>query len=309
MYQRKRYPRAGRTSPLQPTPPVPPSNPRPVTPPPPPPTQPPPPSRPPQPTPPPPPIQPPPPNRPPVPPTPFPFSSAQFRSSSPPIPVGSLDVDPTSAEEDTALSISKEQGEADKEEAIPVFRTPQNEALLRKLAEQSLGEKTVPVPNASGVDAPTDIDPLPPLPQGIVNPPAQTEPSTVTESQAQRSPANFFSIADRVGRLKVETFLKDRAAPVEGVHLIISNDLDGQEFRYYEADTDQVGIAEGFLLPATDRDRSLSPDQAAPYTTYYVRAEKAGFLPVPPLLVQIYENVTTVLPIVMQLDFGKEAGQ
>ncbi len=276
MYQRKRYSRLSRPQ-QAPPPPPPPKNPRPAPP-------------------------PSPPTSPPPSHGPFPFSEAHFRPSSPPIPTSPAPILAADAEgaDDQLHGIGNDtpgQGEA-----VPIFRTPQNEAWLRAIASD---------PAAAAITSDrleTDtLQDLLPLPPALINPPAQLDTEAIEQAQEERSPQSFFGIADRVGRLKVETFLQDRSAPVAGVHLIISNTLDGQEFRYYEADTDSVGIAEGFLLPATNRDRTLSPDQAAPYTIYQVEAQKEGFLPLPPFLVQIYENVTTVLPILMQLDFGKEA--
>lgn len=206
----------------------------------------------------------------------FPLSAQDLRPYSKPIPTS---VAPTQAT----------PTEAKAPPALPRFRTAWNRPLFAFAAPAvTQGEAELPPPIARE------------------NPPAQIDTDLVNAAQAKEDPNTFLEKSDRNGFLKVETFLRNRSAPVSNVHLLISNLLDGQEILYADRFTDAVGIAENISLPAPPNDTSLFPNHPFPYATYVVRAQRAGFQTPPPVLVQIFENVTSILPIVMELDFEKE---
>ncbi len=130
----------------------------------------------------------------------------------------------------------------------------------------------------------------------------QVPPQEVEQQQSQQTDDSFAAATPRTGLLKVETFLANRAVPVEGVSLLISKRIGGKEHIFYNLLTDASGIANDISLPAPDANTSLSPDLPNPYATYLISYAKRGFLTGAPIEVQIFDGVKTIQPITMALD-------
>jgi len=101
------------------------------------------------------------------------------------------------------------------------------------------------------------------------------------------------------GYLKVKTSTAGGNLPVQSQITI----LNGDEVLYI-LQTNKSGIAETVALEAPPKDLAMDPDfTGIPYSTYSVKAEAQGFRAVFIYRVQIFDTITSILPIDMVIDW------
>lgn len=130
-----------------------------------------------------------------------------------------------------------------------------------------------------------------------VSPPSTAEPETTLPGSRPELEA-FLAQNPEKGYLRVQAFRGQQVLPVQGVHVVVSRMFDGQQYIFFEGDTDQSGIIDGVTLPASPRDRSLKPGEPQPSAAYDLTATYSKYQDLK-TTVDIYQNVKTTQMIQM----------
>lgn len=103
-----------------------------------------------------------------------------------------------------------------------------------------------------------------------------------------------------IGRLKIFVFTGNAALPVDGAQVTVYTlGADGNPNVLYELVSDFGGETEEITLETPSIDNSTSPyDQA--FAMYYVDVEQPQYETAKGVVVQIFPNTITVLPLNMQ---------
>lgn len=117
----------------------------------------------------------------------------------------------------------------------------------------------------------------------------------------QAEETNQPSLAGGFGYLKINVAAARRALPVYDAQVAVySNRREEQRDLLALLQTDESGGTEVISLPAPALANSLSPGQAQPYNTYYLRIVAANFVTRDQVPVQIFPGVESDLVVNMQ---------
>ncbi len=113
------------------------------------------------------------------------------------------------------------------------------------------------------------------------------------------------------GMLAVQTYIADRAIPLEGARIIISKQTGtGKEELIKILETDASGITETVELPAPPAANSLSPGMGEKYYTYNIRVDHPGYYTVENVNVPVFAGNKSIQPVSMlPLPDGEENGK
>lgn len=129
----------------------------------------------------------------------------------------------------------------------------------------------------------------PAVPTETVQPPQIYEPETQ------------YPGATDLASLQVQTFTAREALPVQGALVTItsSHPINGDELQYVVV-TDQNGFTPPVVVPATDRNLTLTPSASAiPITSYDILVVAPGFFRVRNRNVPVYGGIAAVQPVEM----------
>ncbi|MBO5797943.1 MAG: carboxypeptidase regulatory-like domain-containing protein [Clostridia bacterium] len=135
-----------------------------------------------------------------------------------------------------------------------------------------------------------------------------TEPATEAVAEAvppapqPAPPPPAFSPAPplEVGYLQVWVTTASSALPVEGAHVTVSRDEEGESLRaaQYIGTTDSSGRTEIIPLPAASSQLSLAPGgNPTPYTPYNVEVHADGYYRVENVNIPMYGGVRAIQPV------------
>ncbi len=102
------------------------------------------------------------------------------------------------------------------------------------------------------------------------------------------------------GFLKIQASRAHRALPTANVEIFILQQFYDQRVLFFRGKTDADGLIESIILPAPPRLDSLQSEDAGQGARYLVYASHPEFLPAS-YEVEIYEGITSILPVVLRL--------
>lgn len=134
----------------------------------------------------------------------------------------------------------------------------------------------------------------------------QQEARNITPPMTGRGPQIYepetqYPGATDLASLQVQTFTAREALPVQGALVTItsSHPINGDELQYVVV-TDQNGFTPPVVVPATDRNLTLSPSASAiPITSYDILVAAPGFFRVRNQNVPVYGGIAAVQPVEM----------
>lgn len=134
-------------------------------------------------------------------------------------------------------------------------------------------------------------------PMDIVSPQLVPETrETLPQGATGMLPGEEEPPATDTGYLVIQTFTARQALPVAGAHVTVSRQNGDGEDLYKIAVTDMNGRTQVMALPAASRELSQQPGVNNPFTTYIIRVNAAGFVPVRDFRVPVYGGVTAIQP-------------
>lgn len=74
------------------------------------------------------------------------------------------------------------------------------------------------------------------------------------------NPMDFVSFSlenNGIGKLKIRAYAANEALPVEGLHIVISSKIDGDDVIFFDGKTDSSGMVDTIELPAPKNDDNL----------------------------------------------------
>ncbi len=110
------------------------------------------------------------------------------------------------------------------------------------------------------------------------------------------------------GFLKIQASRAQRALPTSDVEIFILQQFYDQRVLFFRGKTDSDGLIESIILPAPPRLDSLQSEDAGQGARYLVYASHPEFLPAS-YEVEIYEGITSILPVVLRLPQENEPWQ
>lgn len=126
-----------------------------------------------------------------------------------------------------------------------------------------------------------------------------------TNEQTGQGTVNENSLMDSIGRLKVFVFTGNAALPVTDAEIAVYTlNSAGDKNILYNLQSDYSGETEEVTLETYSVDNSMQPNQRA-FASYYIDVDAPDFRPVRRLVVQIFPNTITVLPLNMQPQNGE----
>ena len=131
--------------------------------------------------------------------------------------------------------------------------------------------------------------------------PAPTPPDALTYREfLPQNPAEGF--------LKIQASRAQRALPTPDVEIFILQQFNDQRVLFFRGKTDEDGLIDNIILPAPPRRDSLQSANAGLGARYLVYADHADFV-AESHEIEIFEGITSILPIVMQLPQENEPWQ
>ena len=103
--------------------------------------------------------------------------------------------------------------------------------------------------------------------------------------------------ATDTGYIIIQASTARKAVPVPGAHVTISRYTSEGEVLHKIAVTDVNGKTPVVALPAASRELSQQPGVDHPYTSYTVRINAPGYIPVRDFRVPVYGGVTAIQPV------------
>ncbi len=102
------------------------------------------------------------------------------------------------------------------------------------------------------------------------------------------------------GYLQVEVTTGDGAMPVQQAVVIVTQEINGQQFLVTMKQTDRSGATELIPLPAPSASFSEAPDPSEkPFSEYTVTVYKKNFYTVPEVTVPIFDTVKSIQPVAL----------
>ena len=100
----------------------------------------------------------------------------------------------------------------------------------------------------------------------------------------------------RKGTLYFKITAGDGAIPISNAKITVYGEGINETVLY----TDESGISCDIILPAPDKETSLSPNQKDPYAKYNAKIEKDGYIPVRILGIEVFDGIKSVSEMDMQ---------
>ncbi len=131
--------------------------------------------------------------------------------------------------------------------------------------------------------------------------PAPTPPDSLTYQ-------DFLLQNPMEGSLKIQASRAQKALPTSDVEIFILQQFYDQRVLFFRGKTDADGLIDNIILPAPPRLDSLQSADAGQGALYRVYADHPDFLP-ESYEIEIFEGITSILPVVMQLPQENEPWQ
>ena len=112
---------------------------------------------------------------------------------------------------------------------------------------------------------------------------------------------NFININNGKGLLKIEASTANEAYPLEGVEIIISKKLDGNNVIFYKGVTNNSGIIDGIVLPTRKIENEVEDVSDIVFTTYDLKANYPKYNMNKMYDVSIFDDIKVIQPITISV--------
>lgn len=130
-------------------------------------------------------------------------------------------------------------------------------------------------------------------------PAKESSPPPVDHAEDNNDLAMYLAENPKQGALRFQVTVGRGVIPIEGADITVSKTINGKKYIFETATSDQDGLSKTIILPAPDRQLSLSPGEPDSYSTYDARVDYPGYSSIQFLNIPIFEGITSLQSVKM----------